>query len=187
MMMNILMAMTTITTLIRNKHRMNYYTLGLKKSLDFKGRTTRKEFWIFFVLHILVANTLENILYFSDIHIVAHIFFIFILWLPIISVSVRRMHDINRSGWWIIVPIVPLVFTFFKSKEDNEFGIKPEEQNVKNKSLFTIFIIAIIVAMGITGNMVRRDFRNTMQDYTDIRSMDFLSEERIRELERKYK
>ena len=43
--------------------------------------------------------------------------------IPFLAVSVRRLHDINRSGWWVLIPIVELFFLFKKSDEGtNDYG-----------------------------------------------------------------
>jgi len=47
--------------------------------------------------------------------------------IPATAVSVRRMHDLGRSGWWILVPVVNLVFMFLDSQSgDNEYGPNPK-------------------------------------------------------------
>jgi uncharacterized membrane protein YhaH (DUF805 family) len=67
------------------------------KYATFKGRATRSEYWLW-VLFTTVAGLLLFILdprlYF--------IFYILVL-LPSIAVSVRRLHDVNRSGWWLLI------------------------------------------------------------------------------------
>jgi uncharacterized membrane protein YhaH (DUF805 family) len=47
--------------------------------------------------------------------------------IPGTAVSIRRMHDLGRSGWWILFPVVNLVFMFFDSQPgDNEYGPNPK-------------------------------------------------------------
>jgi uncharacterized membrane protein YhaH (DUF805 family) len=48
--------------------------------------------------------------------------------IPGIAVSVRRMHDIDRRGWWLLVPIIGIVFLFFDSTPgENRFGENPKD------------------------------------------------------------
>jgi uncharacterized membrane protein YhaH (DUF805 family) len=74
-----------------------------KKYVDFSGRATRSEFW-WFVLFIFVISCILNIISYS----IAAIFSLAIL-LPYIAVGVRRLHDTNRSGWWLLIGFIPLI------------------------------------------------------------------------------
>jgi len=74
-----------------------------KKYVDFSGRASRPEFWWFFlfqVLALLVASVIHQVVYF----VVA-----LALFLPAIGVGVRRLHDVGRSGWWLLLHFVPLI------------------------------------------------------------------------------
>jgi uncharacterized membrane protein YhaH (DUF805 family) len=76
-----------------------------KKYVDFSGRASRSEFWWFFLfqlLVLLVASLIHQFVYF----VVA-----LALFLPAISVGVRRLHDVGRSGWWLLLHFVPLIGT----------------------------------------------------------------------------
>jgi len=83
-----------------------------KKYVSFTGRARRKEYWypvlficlvgvvIGFISTIFKAGVLGQIIY--DVFIVLNI-------LPIISVTVRRLHDIDKSGWWIFIDFIPII------------------------------------------------------------------------------
>ncbi len=96
---------------------MNYYTDVLKKYAVFKGRARRKEYWMFVLFNFIfsiVASILDGILgtgkgltmssggggngIISSLYSLALI-------LPSIAVGVRRLHDTDRSGWWILLPV----------------------------------------------------------------------------------
>lgn len=84
---------------------------GFAKYFDFQGRASRSEFWYFSLLYLLTmaaAVVLDlNVLKrdFAAFTVVAH----FTFWIPNISVFIRRMHDLNRTGWWYLVLFVPVI------------------------------------------------------------------------------
>jgi uncharacterized membrane protein YhaH (DUF805 family) len=112
----------------------NYYLDAMRKYVTFSGRATRSQFWIFllvFMVLFLVAMAIDfaigikmyNIGVLTIVVSLVHI-------LPIISIYVRRLHDINKSGWWYWITLVPavgpillLVYTCTGSKnEGNIYG-----------------------------------------------------------------
>jgi len=97
---------------------MNEFIIPYRRYVDFEGRSSRKEFW-YFVLFYLIVSAVLTILdrtFFSSalgtdgsaIDPLTSIFGILSL-IPNISVSVRRLHDTGRSGWWILLWLIPLV------------------------------------------------------------------------------
>jgi uncharacterized membrane protein YhaH (DUF805 family) len=114
---------------------MNWYIEVLKKYAVFDGRARRKEYWMFqlfnFIVAFVLGFTLGLIESMLDIGTVlsssASVIYSLGVLLPGIGVAIRRMHDIGRSGWWIICPIVNIVFLFFDSQPgDNEYGPNPK-------------------------------------------------------------
>jgi uncharacterized membrane protein YhaH (DUF805 family) len=89
----------------------------LTKYADLSGRASRAEFWWFFLAVIvaaLVAQIIDSIL---GIQIIGPygIFYCLVMLgaiVPNITVAVRRLHDTNRSGWWLSLPIVPYALAF---------------------------------------------------------------------------
>ena len=97
------------------------------KYFDFETRSSRKEFWywqLFRILMFLSITFIES-LGLSGLLFISN----FIFLIPEIAVSIRRLHDINKSGWWIlltftIIGIIPLSY-FYCIKGDNgvnDFG-----------------------------------------------------------------
>lgn len=101
---------------------MHYLTDVLKKYATFSGRAARKEFWMFYLFYILSMTVLvilpgvaiavlpdgtEKIVS----SVLSTLFGIFALGtlLPYIAVIVRRLHDISKSGWWILISLIPIV------------------------------------------------------------------------------
>ena len=110
----------------------------LQKYADFTGRAPRAEFWWFVLLVVIgevVAMILDSIL---GIHLVGAygpvltLFFLAIL-APYLAVGARRLHDTNRSGWWLLIGLIPLIgaivlLVFFLLPGDsgsNDFGSNP--------------------------------------------------------------
>jgi uncharacterized membrane protein YhaH (DUF805 family) len=73
---------------------------------DFHGRTARPEFWQY-VLVCLVSGVLLDIL---GIRLLSTVVGLALL-VPTLAITVRRLHDVNRSGWLILVPLVPAFLT----------------------------------------------------------------------------
>ncbi len=74
-----------------------------KKYVDFSGRASRSELWWFFlfqVLALVVSGLIHNLVY---------LVVVLALLLPALAVGVRRLHDVGRSGWWLLIGIIPLV------------------------------------------------------------------------------
>ncbi|MBU1045264.1 MAG: DUF805 domain-containing protein [Candidatus Omnitrophica bacterium] len=112
---------------------MNWYLAVLKKYAVFKGRARRKEYWMFFLFNLIIAFVLGMVEGFLGINptggqsILADIYQLAVL-LPSIAVGIRRMHDVNKSGWFILVPIYNL-FLAVKQGDvgENRFGPDPLE------------------------------------------------------------
>ncbi|MBI4599958.1 DUF805 domain-containing protein [Candidatus Uhrbacteria bacterium] len=114
---------------------MNYYLAALKKYATFSGRAQRAEYWTFSIVNttVLIGLTLIGESVNKIITNLAVLLGLAIL-LPSIAVSVRRLHDTDRSGWWVLIGLIPyvgaivmLVFTLFDSKPgDNKYGPNPK-------------------------------------------------------------
>ena len=92
---------------------MKYYIEGLKKYAEFEGRARRKEYWMFILFYFIftiAAAVLDEILGSEP---VIYIVYGLVLILPTLAVTVRRLHDTNRSGWWILLFVIPLITMFF--------------------------------------------------------------------------
>lgn len=119
---------------------MNWYLKVMKSYATFKGRATRSEYWYFMLFYILmlvlpliIAGFIglgedgKNIM--TGIALIVLIIHI----IPSLAVSVRRLHDINLSGWWYLVSLIPYVgaiifsiLVMIDSKEDNQYGPNPK-------------------------------------------------------------
>jgi uncharacterized membrane protein YhaH (DUF805 family) len=90
----------------------DWYIGPLKQYANFEGRARRREYWMFalgnaiigIVIGLIFAITQSTTLY----YILFGIFYLAIL-VPSIAVGARRMHDIDKSGWWLLITFVPLI------------------------------------------------------------------------------
>lgn len=103
----------------------------LSKYATFTGRARRSEYWwytLFAALVYLVGSTLDAI---ANTNFIALVFAVALI-LPSLAVTARRLHDTDRSGWWILISLVPfggivlLVFTVQDSHPDNAYGPSPK-------------------------------------------------------------
>ena len=101
----------------------------MEKYATFRGRATRAEFWYFVLFHSILLM-FSSFLYnggTADVYVgevamrlywVAYVG----LFIPLISVTVRRLHDIGRSGWWYLAPFSWILCALESQKCDNEYG-----------------------------------------------------------------
>ena len=88
---------------------MNWYLDVLKKYAVFEGRARRKEFWMFFLFNLIIAfvlGILEGMIGTGGFLGVAYALAVFV---PYLAVSVRRLHDTGRSGWFLLIGLIPIV------------------------------------------------------------------------------
>lgn len=81
---------------------------GFEHYVEFDGRASRAAFWWWFLFTILVAiaaSILDAVIGIPILTIVVSLGLI----LPDLSVSIRRLHDTDRSGWWILIGLIPII------------------------------------------------------------------------------
>ncbi|MCF6379479.1 DUF805 domain-containing protein [Nocardioides KLBMP 9356] len=102
------------------------------KYVDFSGRARRSEYWYFTLFNIILSVVAS----FIDAALSSQVVGLLVtlaLFLPGLAVSVRRLHDTDRSGWWILIGLIPIVgwivlivWYCTDSKPDNRFGPNPK-------------------------------------------------------------
>ena len=107
---------------------MNWYLEVLKNYAAFDGRAGREEFWHYTLLNIIIGVSLYFTL--NDLCVVYSVFAL----IPSIAVSVRRLHDIDRGGWQVLIALVPLwnIVFLFQMLQDgkpgqNQYGFNPKD------------------------------------------------------------
>ncbi|MDN3669069.1 DUF805 domain-containing protein [Echinicola jeungdonensis] len=94
---------------------MYYYLKGLHQYADFKGRARRKEYWMFTLFNILIsiaAVLLDNLIGWTiGAFTYGPIFLTYLLaiFLPSLGVTVRRLHDIGKSAWLVLIAFIPFI------------------------------------------------------------------------------
>ena len=120
---------------------MNWFLVAVKeKYADFSGRARRREYWFFLLVYLLINIALlvvDNLLGWFDadsgVGVLSGIFTLALL-IPSLSVAVRRLHDTDRSGWWLLIGLIPLIggivlLVFFVQDSQtgaNRFGPNPK-------------------------------------------------------------
>ena len=106
--------------------KFNYYLTVVKKYADFNGRARRSEYWYFALFSTIFSIILAFVGRAIHTTIIGTLYSLAVL-LPTIAVGVRRMHDVNKSGWYILIPIYNLViFCTDGDTGANEYGDDPK-------------------------------------------------------------
>lgn len=123
---------------------MDWLPLALKKYAQFHGRSRRREFWMFILFCIIVyiiAMILDNLfgitfemlgqdMGYGPIYTLA----VLALFVPNLAVGIRRLHDIDKSGWYILVNLIPIIGNIWflvmmiteGTKGTNQYGPDPK-------------------------------------------------------------
>lgn len=109
----------------------DWFKKVIKNTFNYKGRARRKEYWYYILVAsiiILIGFTLDGILDTPDtLSGLAG----FILFFPSLAVTIRRLHDIGKSGWWYLISAIPLIGSLIllfwncqeTSPETNQWGV----------------------------------------------------------------
>ncbi len=120
---------------------MNWYLLVLKKFADFNGRARRTEYWMFVLFNIIfgiVAAVIDNVVGTAIDGVGYGLFYILYMLavlIPGLAVAVRRLHDTGKSGWMLLVALIPLVGAIWLlvlmvtegTPGENQYGSNPKE------------------------------------------------------------
>ncbi len=109
-------------------------TLGLKKYVTFNGRASRSEYW-YFLLFYMILSIITRILDAAIGAPVLSTLLIVVAFIPLLSILIRRLHDIGRSGWWYLIWITVIgafVLLYWLCQkggvDDNQYGPGPVAQ-----------------------------------------------------------
>jgi len=115
---------------------MEFYILAFKKYFNFKDSATRAEYWyftlinIFIIILLSIGNEVSGIFGLElEIALLSSIY-VLLMFIPSLSISVRRLHDIGKNGWWILISFVPflgLILIYWFTLKSNVIGNMNQE------------------------------------------------------------
>ena len=132
---------------------MNWYLKVLKQYADFSGRARRKEYWIFVLFNMIfamIALILDNVLGLTVGELpygVIYFLYLLAVVIPSLALAVRRLHDVGKSGWMILISLIPIVGAIWllvlmvtdSNTGENEYGANPKDtfstDNITNDAL----------------------------------------------------
>ena len=144
---------------------MNWYFEVLKKYAVFGGRARRKEYWYFVLFNFLalfglaiIDGVIGTFNFQTGIGLLGGIYALAVL-IPFIAVSVRRLHDTDRSGWWFLLYLIPLIgdmvlliFMVQDSQQsDNQYGLNPKPDNKGDSNSGVVIAVVVIVFIAVIG------------------------------------
>lgn len=101
----------------------NAISTCLSKYATFSGRAKRSEYWYFYLFYAILYVVGSIVGASADSPALLYVF-IAPFWIPQLAVGVRRMHDVGRSGWFILVPIYNIILLCTDSTGDNQYGAR---------------------------------------------------------------
>ena len=120
---------------------MEWYLKVLRQYADFRGRARRSEYWYFVLFNgifSIVAIVLDNILGLASRELgygVLYGVYSLAMIIPNLAVSVRRLHDVGKSGWFLLIALIPIVgaiwllVLYFTDSDfgSNKWGLNPKQ------------------------------------------------------------
>ena len=105
---------------------------GFRNYVGFNGRAGRAEFWWFVLAYVIasfVAALIDGVIRSPILGVIVGLGFL----LPLLAIEVRRLHDTDRSGWWIFISLIPIVGTILLivwwctrgTAATNKYGVDP--------------------------------------------------------------
>ena len=112
---------------------MNWYLEVLKKYAVFTGRARRSEYWYFVLFNFIasiILGAIDGVIGTFDAAtgrgLLSSIYSLAVL-IPSLAVAVRRMHDVGKSGWFILIPIYNLILAATEGEAgENKYGQDPK-------------------------------------------------------------
>lgn len=126
---------------------MNYYIKVLQQYADFNGRARRKEYWIYNIINSIIGG----LLFFLDRMLgttidfldlgegnslgILYLVYALFVFIPGLAVAVRRLHDVGKSGWMLLIALIPLIGAIWllvlyltdSNPGENKYGPNPKE------------------------------------------------------------
>ncbi len=106
----------------------NHYLTVLTRYADFKGRSSRSEYWYFVLINMLVSFVLSFViaLVSPTVASIVNVLYFLAILVPAITVCIRRMHDVDKEWWYALIPIYNLILTITPGTPGpNLYGVEP--------------------------------------------------------------
>jgi uncharacterized membrane protein YhaH (DUF805 family) len=132
---------------VKGEFRMSWFLRAFRKYAVFEGRARRKEYWYFQLFKYIIILAPLLILSFlgiltedySEFLLLIGLVYYLLMFLPTLAVTIRRLHDTGRSGWWYLITFIPylggiilLILLLGDSQPgENEYG--PNPKKIENK------------------------------------------------------
>lgn len=126
---------TIVIKIRKERSYVQWYLKVLKNYVGFRGRARRKEYWMFFLIHVIVFCVLaflgevvsKTFLSIAGMYVIA-------MTLPMLAVRARRLHDTGKTGWLQLLSFIPIIgrivlLIFFcqnSQEDDNKYGPNPK-------------------------------------------------------------
>ncbi len=120
---------------------MNYYLKVLQQYGDFNGRARRTEYWIYNIINSIIGGILFFLDYMLGTTIdgldlgVLYLIYALFVFISVLTVAVRRLHDVGKSGWMLLIALIPLIGAIWllvlyltdSNTGENKYGPYPKE------------------------------------------------------------
>lgn len=107
---------------------MNYYLKVLQNYATFSGRARRSEYWYFALFNMIISFVFGFIGGLTEMPFLSRLYTLAVL-IPGIAVGVRRMHDVGKSGWFLLIPIYNFILAVTEGeKGENQYGADPKAE-----------------------------------------------------------
>jgi len=112
----------------------NWKLVVLERYAKFDGRASRREFWWYVLANVLIYVAFAILSQISGFFFALYVLAALALLLPSVAVAIRRLHDTNRSGWWLLIGLIPFVggiilivlYALEGTSGPNDYGVAPE-------------------------------------------------------------
>ncbi len=117
---------------------MNWYLEVLRKYAEFNGRARRTEYWMFILFNFIIVAAISAVEFMVGSSGTLGTLYSLAVFIPSLAVGVRRLHDTNRSGLWLLMIFVPVIgffvllyfFVLDSDSGSNQYGPNPKQEPV---------------------------------------------------------